>query len=330
MNRSRRNFITVSGAGALGVLLSQCRRASESTQFAPQRISKNVDGHWSGIGFGIEMSAEWYGVSEQLIPQLNAMIERTISALESAFSLYSDSSELSRLNRERELLEPSALFIELLTIGGDLSKRTFGLYQPAIHGAWNSLSGDGFPADWKQRIEASSLEFVKQEVVRVSIEGHLTELSYNALVQGFLADKVANSARALGVKNALLHLGETYGIGGHPEGRDWSLAVMGTPVDGEIDLVGAVDFSDAGLAVSAHDLTRKLVNPNTGGILHHDRVVAVTSSEGATTADAFATAFAVAEPNDRGELFKSLSTKRHAAVKIWEQNKQVFESNSAP
>ena len=127
-----------------------------------------------------------------------------------------------------------------------------------------------------------------------------------------------------------MHLGETYGIGGHPEGRDWSLAVMGTPVDGEIDLVGAVDFSDAGLAVSAHDLTRKLVNPNTGGILHHDRVVAVTSSEGATTADAFATAFAVAEPNDRGELFKSLSTKRHAAVKIWEQNKQVFESNSAP
>ena len=58
--------------------------------------------------------------------------------------------------------------------------------------------------------------------------------------------------------------------------RDWSLAVMGTPEGGRNRSRGhRIEFADAGLAVSAHDATRKLVNPATGEVMQYDRVVAV-------------------------------------------------------
>ncbi len=322
METTRRSFLKSAGTVSLALLFSQCRESDEFQSFTE---SETIDSHWSGIGFGIGMSAEWYGVSEELVPQLNAMVEQTIQELEAAFSLYSASSELSRLNSERKLHGSSKTFTELLEFSKVLVDRTLGLCQPAIHGAWSVIDGASLPSDWKQRIQASSLEYIQVDGEILKLTNPLTELSFNALVQGFLTDKVAQAARKLGVTHALLHLGESYAIGQHPEGRDWSLAVMGTPEDGEIDLVGTVNFADAGLAVSAHDASRKLINPLTGEILQHARVVAVMSKEGATLADAFATAFAVADKLQWNQLYDSLKIKEAGSVKIWQKNQLVFE-----
>lgn len=318
METSRRSFLKSASALSLSLLLGQCRKPDEL-----EALTEKIDGYWSGIGFGIEMSAEWFGVSENLVPKLNAMVEQTIRQLESAFSLYSASSELSRLNSERELYKSSQTFLDLVKLSIDLSERTMGLCQPAIHGAWNIIGAD--PSDWNQQIQAASLDYLQVDERHLKLTNPLTELSFNALVQGFLADTVAQSARELGVTHGLLHLGESYAIGQHPDGRDWSLAVMGTPEDGEIDLVGTVDFADAGLAVSAHDVTRKLVNPITGAVLQHDRVVAVMSKEGASVADAFATAFAVADKSQWDSLYQSLIISEPGSVKIWQENRLVFE-----
>lgn len=322
MEKTRRSFLIKASTASLALLLGQCRRSGELQSFTD---SETIDSHWSGIGFGIEMSAEWFGVSERLVLQLNAMVEQTIQQLEAAFSLYSGSSELSRFNSERELHRPSKMFLELLEISKTLVDRTSGLFQPAIHGAWSVVDGASLASDWKQRIRASSLDYLQVDGELLKLTNPLTELSFNALVQGFLTDKVAQSARDLGVEIALVHLGESYAIGQHPDGRDWSLAVMGTPEGGEIDLVGTVEFADAGLAVSAHDATRKLVNPTTGKILQNDRVVAVISKEGATVADAFATAFAVADKTQWADLYDSLKIEQAGAVKIWQKNQLVFE-----
>jgi len=324
METTRRNFLRFASAAGAGVILTQCRK-STNPQLVVSEQSQLIDGYWSGIGFGIEMSAEWYGVRQDLVLQLNLMIEQTIQQLESAFSLYSASSELSRLNSERTLENPSAVFTELLRLSGTLVDRTLGLYQPAIHAAWNSLDGTTLPDDWAQRIQASSLDFVQINEGEIRLKNPLTQLSFNAIVQGHLADQVAQKARDLGVTSALLHLGESYAIGQHSERRDWSLAVMGTPVNGEIDLVGTIEFADAGLAVSAHDATRILVNPLTGEVRQHDGVVAVTSKEGAAVADAFATAFAVADPLQWEQLYQSLTTTEGGSVKLWQKNQLVFE-----
>ena len=322
MITTRRIFLKSASTAGLALFLSQCGEPDEVISITD---SQEIDSYWSGIGFGIEMSAEWYGVDKNILPQLNAMLEQTIQQLEAAFSLYSDSSELSRLNTERELHNPSEAFTELYKVSKALTDRTFGLCQPAVHGAWSVIDTERETIDWSNRINAASLDFVQLDKQLLRLTNPLTRLSFNALVQGFLTDKVAQAARELGVKRALLHMGETYAIGKHPEGRDWSLAVMGTPEGDEIDLVGTVEFADAGLAVSTHDTSRKLVNPLTGEILQHDRVVAVMSKEGATVADAFATAFAVAHNSQWEKLYDSLNSKKAGAVKIWQKNQLVFE-----
>jgi thiamine biosynthesis lipoprotein len=285
-----------------------------------RNVFERIDHFWSGIGFGIPMSAELYQIDEALIQELD--FESLIQEFESAFSLYSDSSELSILNRERELVQPSPLFRELLRNSVKLSKRTYGYYQPAIHAAWTAMEEGELT---QELLDAVSLQNLRIDSDRVTLTHPLTELSFNAVVQGFLTDRVSEYLRQRGVSSALLHFGETYGIGEHPDDRPWSLAVMGTPTGEEVDLVGTMEFADAGLAVSTHDRTRKLLNPISGDTSLENRVVAVVSKEGATAADAFATAFTVAPENMWQKLYAELTREQRGAVKIWVENELAFE-----
>lgn len=288
---------------------------------------------WSGIGFGIGMSMELFGVDRVLGESLGQRCQQEIAALENAFSLYLENSELSRLNRERVLRQPSPLFRDLLTRAIDLESRTLGFYQPAIHGAWQWLAAHQYridardQAEWQRHGAAADGRYIEQAADgSIRLTHPLTQLSMNAIGQGYLADRVAQLLEGAGVKHALLHLGETYAIGHHPDGRMWKLAVMGTAVDGETDLVGEMEFADAGLAVSANEATRVLIDPVGACLQQRDRVAAVVSGEGAAIADAFATAFAVA-PRERWEaLAVELKRLGQSQVKVWESNQLAFSA----
>ncbi|MFC5051944.1 FAD:protein FMN transferase [Rubritalea spongiae] len=280
-----------------------------------------IDHHWSGIGFGIPMSAELYQFDPASMKSLR--FEELIQQLELAFSLYNDASEVSVLNRERVLRDPSAVFLKVLELARELSVRTEGYYQPAIHKAWMAME-EGELSD--AMLAAATMDNVAVSEAAVRLRDPLIEVSFNALIQGYLTDHVAQHLRTLGVKSALLHFGESYGVGQHPEQRPWELAVMGTPVGEQVDLVGTMRFEDAGLAVSTHDSTRKLLNPKRGEAQIENRVVAVVSEEGAAVADAFATAFTVAPSQYWPKLYQNLIVRRSGAVKIWEENTLVFEA----
>ena len=289
------------------------------------------DYFWSGIGFGIDMSMEVFGVTAAAGEQLGAGCEQEIRSLEQAFSLYQENSELSILNRERILPRPSPVFRKLLDLATTLQARTLGFYQPAVHGAWlwlqqrGSTTGlDQDPA-WREQCAACDLKFVEiQPEGSIRLTHPLTCLSMNAIAQGFLADQVATRLRSAGVISALLQLGETYAIGRHPNGRLWNLAVSGTPADGETGIVGEIQFSDAGLAVSAQDTTRLLIDPVAGTAGRAASVAAVVSTEGAAVADAFATAFAVAPENRWIDLAHALGEAGGSQVHVWIGNQLRF------
>jgi thiamine biosynthesis lipoprotein len=285
---------------------------------------------WEGIGFGIDMSMEIHGVDEAEGEALGRECSEEIAALEQAFSLYLADSELSRFNRERVLKSPSPVFRDLFERAISLQARTLGFYQPAIHGAWQWLERHGFRTDadeagWKEVMAAASLDPVgRMRDGGIRITHPLTAVSMNAVGQGYLADRVATRLRKAGVKRALLHLGETVAIGRHPSGRNWRLAVMGTAVDGQADTVGDVELADAGLAVSANEPSRVLIDPVHACLQRRHRVAAVVSAEGATVADAFATAFAVAPQEYWKPLARSLAKGGEAQVKIWEDNRRAY------
>ncbi len=311
---TRRRFLS----GVAAASLTACGKRATA-------VDPPGDYTWTGIGFGIGMSMEIHGVTAALGDSLGTCCEQTIQAFERAFSLYQEDSELSLLNRERILPAPTPLFRQLLALSTDLQHRTLGYYQPAIHGAWLWLEQHDFQPDgpeWKRHAAACDLSFLHSTPSGpIRLTHPLTRLSMNAIAQGFLADTVAAILRAAGVTSAILHLGESYAIGRHPEGRPWNLAIMGTPVKGNVDLLGEIEFSDAGLAVSSQDATRFLIDPVARTVHRHSRVAAVVSSEGAAVADAFATAFAVAPPAAWPRLAGSLV---HPTIRIWQDNRPVF------
>jgi len=321
----RRGFLK--GLACSVLPLAACRRQAADV--------KPLSGfyEWSGIGFGIGMSMELHGVDSALGELLGQRCQQEIASLENAFSLYLENSELRRLNRDRVLGKPSPVFKDLLTRAIAVESRTLGFYQPAIHGAWQWLAAHQYrievqdKAEWQRYCAASDCRYIEQAADgSIRLTHPLIQLSMNAIGQGYLADRVAQVLVESGVKHALLHLGETYAIGRHPDGRVWNLAVMGTAVDGETDLVGEMEFADAGLAVSANEATRVLIDPVGGCLQQRDRVAAVVSGEGATIADAFATAFAVAPRESWEALGVQLKHLGQSQVKVWEANRLAFSA----
>ena len=326
---SRRLFLRNMAGAAATLPLATCR--SRKATIAGDETPG--DYFWSGIGFGIEMSMELHGTTATDGARLGADCENIIRELEQAFSLYQEDSELSRLNRERALADPSPRFRELLKIGVDLHARTLGYCQPAIHGAWTWLENHGTTNDlkenpeWNEQCDASDLTHLEIDAAGpIRLLHPLTQISMNAIGQGYLADVVASHLRSAGVVSALLHLGESYAIGRHPAGRSWKLAVSGTAADGENEIVGYLEFSDAGLAVSARDSGRLLIDPVSRSVHRQARVAAVVSSEGACVADAFATAFAVAPEEAWPRLAGNLKQKPGSQVRIWEEGGLRFSS----
>lgn len=316
------------GVGCVLAPLAGCRRGLDQAEVEAAPVVEG-DGvyQWSGVGFGIDMSMEIHGVSEAMGGEFGGRCERTIAMLEQAFSLYLEDSELSRLNRERELVTPSPLFTDLLGRAHELEVRTLGYYQPAIHGAWQWLQDRDFKITdreaWLKQCEAAKVAFIERgDNGSIRLSHPLTQVSMNAIAQGYLADLVARLLGDAGIEHALLHLGETAAIGGHPAGRRWKLAVMGTGPNA--DLVGEMELADAGLAVSANEPGRWLIDPVAGGVSAAERVVAVVSKEGATVADAFATAFAVAPQDLWPALMQSLRRGGACQAKVWEENQLAF------
>jgi len=267
-------------------------------------------------------------VSGEQGARLGTKCEASIQEMENAFSLYQENSELQRLNRERSLQAPSSLFRDLLALSIDLSSRTLGYFQPAVHGAWQwiheaeSVEDLTQHADWKLYCEACDLRYVEiSKSGSIRLTHPLTQLTMNAIGQGYLADIVASQLREAGVTSAMLHLGESRAIGQHPEGRPWSLAVAGN----DATVIGTMSLTDAALAVSANSPDRLLIDPVAREIRRHDRVAAIVSAEGAAVADAFATAFAACPASEWQTLALALTRVTEAQIRVWERQQLAYQ-----
>lgn len=322
-NLDRRHWLK--GLGASLLLTACSKRSGKLEKATVQAPEPDLSQHyvWSGIGFGIEMSVELYGVDEQAGARYGTLLEKVISEYEAAFSFYSDYSEVSKLNRERKLERASELFRAVVKKARSLHVRTLDYFHPGIN-LWLEYAADGgkvTDGEWLEYHAGSQMEnLAVVDVTGFEILNEHFALNLNAVMQGCLADSMADILRKDKVKSAILHLGETYAIGTHPEGRPWKLGVMGHD-----DLVGYVQLQDAGLAVSRSGKDRDLLDPVYARFVRNDRVVAVTSTEGAATADAFATAYAVADKEDWEQLFTNLTKSQPGSVKLWEDGKLAFE-----
>ncbi len=304
MTTRRRALTILAGLAVLPMIGGQAGRAAQT----------GLDTRsWRGVALGAKARIILdHPDAETLLARALEEIRR----LENIFSLYKRNSELSRLNREGFLLQPSLEMVELLSGCAALNLRTAGVFDPSVQALWSLYArawSKGRPPDAgqiKAALAVTGWKYVKFSAGAVSFERKGVQLTLNGIAQGFIADKIAGFFRRNGVGDVLVNTGEIAALGLAPDGRAWRV---------NFDDNGAgVDLTNAAIATSAplgtvfdeEGTIGHILDPRTGySGGNWSKVTVICGS--AAKADGLSTAFSLMSADDiefaRGDVRVLLS-----------------------
>ncbi|VAW24685.1 Nitrous oxide reductase maturation periplasmic protein NosX, partial [hydrothermal vent metagenome] len=171
--KRRRVLYMLGGVAALPVIGAQA--------------SSNVRS-WRGIVLG----ANGHIVLDH--PEAEKLIEGALSEitrLENIFSLYRPKSELSRLNSEGFLSNPSLEMVELLSICASINLSTAGAFDPSIQALWSiyakNYAFERAPdiAEIERGRELTGFKYVNFSPQRIGFEKAGIKLTLNGIAQGY-------------------------------------------------------------------------------------------------------------------------------------------------
>ncbi|AZO23602.1 FAD:protein FMN transferase [Mesorhizobium sp. M1E.F.Ca.ET.045.02.1.1] len=304
---TRRRFIRISGTVA-GVSLAALGAGSAW----PGRASPLFH-EWHGVALGADASLRIYhpdaAGAERLIADALAEVRR----LERVFSLYDDSSALSRLNRDGELTDPPQELVELLAMSARYARATSGAFDPTVQPLWTlyakhfSTAGADpsgpSAADIGGAVAKCGYQRILVDTGKVAFAQSGMALTLNGIAQGYITDCVAELLRARGVTHTLVDMGETRALDAHPAGRPWSVGIKDPRDDDRLLATLALDnqavSTSGGYGTELDPAGRfnHIFDPTTGLCAGRYLSVSVVAPT-ATCADALSTAFSVM-PMDR-------------------------------
>ena len=223
---TRRRFIGISAAAAGLAVMPLVARGSSRP--AGELVT------WHGQALGAVCSMQIHhtdrGEAERLIRQVVQEVRR----LERMFSLYDETSDLSRLNRTGFAAAPPPEFVELLTRAQEFSRLTAGAFDVTVQPLWalylNHFAREGAdPTGPSPERVRAAVDLVGHDKLlvgpdRISLSRG-SAVTLNGIAQGYVTDKVVDLLRAEGVDHSLVDMGETRALGAHLEGRPWEAAV---------------------------------------------------------------------------------------------------------
>lgn len=294
----RRRFITIAAAAAGLPLLYPGSRPAAAT---PLQI-------WTGAALGADAMLQIQHPDPHQADRLIADSLREVARLERVFSLYQPDSALVRLNRAGRLDDPPADLLRLLAQSARFSQLTSGAFDPTVQPLWDVYAEhfsrpDADPTGPPHAAIAAALQRVGYRYIELSAR-HIRfglpgmALTLNGIAQGYITDRVVELLRNAGMQHALVDMGETRAIGGHPSGGAWR---VGLQQPGERRKIGQrIALQDQAVATSGGYGTlldpagrfNHIFDPHTGGSSWRYRSVSVVAPD-ATTADALSTAFSL-------------------------------------
>jgi thiamine biosynthesis lipoprotein len=214
---TRRRFITISVAAAGLTLLSPRARQAETPLLHV----------WRGTALGADAMLLLHHpdpvAAEALIQDSLAEVAR----LERQLSLYDPHSALVRLNREGALDDPPLDLLRVMNKSARYHALTCGAFDVTVQPLWDLYAAhferrDADPAGPPAPAVTATLTRVGQHRVSLAAEriGFVpdTAVTLNGIGQGYITDRVVALLRARGIVHALVDMGETRAIGGHPHG----------------------------------------------------------------------------------------------------------------
>ena len=297
---SRRGFLKITAAAAVVPALAASVRA-----LAPQ--GKLYEWKLNVMGAQSEL-ALWHqdpAVAARAIDQVRTEVAR----LDGIFSLYRADSEISRLNRDGVLDNPSWELRELLGEGRRFSELSGGAFDITVQPLWQLFAAHFWTGTDKSADIDAAARRVAERLVdyrridigprRIAFGRAGMGVTLNSIGQGFVADRIAGMLGEEGFTHVYADLGETRLIGGHPDGRPWRIGLR-DPTD-QSQFGRMLDLQDTGLAVSGGYGTQfddtgryhHIFDPRTGLSANRMSAIAVTAPR-AMIANGLATSIYVA------------------------------------
>ena len=252
-----------------------------------------------------------YHFTYQSDENLKEEIEAELKKFDDSLSPFNDSSVISRVNRNEELVTDS-FFQACFKRSMEISKETDGAFDITIAPIANAW-GFGFKKGaFPDSLMIDSLrQFTGYEKVSV-VDGKVVKqdprimLSCSAVAKGYSVDVVAHLLDKKGIKNYMVDIGgEVVVKGENPKQAEWRIGIN-KPVDDSLsvnqELQTVLKVTDLGMATSGNYRNfyykdgkkyAHTIDPRTGYPIQHSVLSTTVIAKDCMSADAYATAFMV-------------------------------------
>ncbi len=297
---NRRTGLKITGAA----LLSGAVFGFEGCATPPRKPILHV---WEANALGAPGSIKIAGGSAQHAQRTFELAQKEIKRLEHIFSLYQPSSEISRLNKNGVLNNPSVEMFDILNTAQHISKLTQGAFDISVQPLWvlseklkyMRVTQDGLATLWKQARARVNYKNITIEKQKISFAKPNMSITLNALAQGYITDKISELIIAEGHKNALVNIGEHRAFGRNGN-QEWRVGIQDPR--NVMDTLEIIPLRNAALATSSAlgGQIRKhiyhIFNPKNTGTTPSFISASVVHAR-ADIADALATAFTLMDIN---------------------------------
>ena len=244
--------------------------------------------HHQGFIFGTG-----YNVSYQADENLQPAIEAELAKVDGEFSMFNDSSTVSRMNRG-EHPQPSPMFTEVYELAQTVSKETDGAFDITVAPLVNAW-GFGFKNEQlPTRKQVDSLLLIRNQ------------FDFAAIAKGYGCDVIARLMQQRGIQNYMIEIGgEVITKGISPSRVPWRIGVV-KPTEDTLgtggELLATLNLSDCSMATSGNYRNfyykdgkkyAHTIDPHTGYPVQHSLLSATVLAPTCATADAYATSFMV-------------------------------------
>lgn len=260
----------------------------------------------SGLVFGTV-----YKVTYQYDTDLKAEIEAELKRFDLSLSPFNDSSVISRVNRNEELVTDT-FFQTCFNRSMKISRETKGAFDITIAplaNAWGfGFKKGAFPDSLMidSLLQITGYEKVKLENGKVIKQDPRIMLSCSAVAKGYSVDVIAHLLDRKGIKNYMVDIGgEVVVKGKNPQNVLWRIGIN-KPIDDSLavkqDIQVVLEVSDLGMATSGNYRNyyykdgkkyAHTIDPRTGYPVQHSILSSTVIAEDCMTADALATSFMV-------------------------------------
>jgi FAD:protein FMN transferase len=307
---SRRHFLGITAAAA-GLPLLPITPGLAAPQL---RI-------WKGTALGCDAVLQIHHPDAATADRLIAASLAEVRRLERIMSIYQPESALSSLNRAGSLDDPPFDLVRVLSESRRLSLMSDGAFDVTVQPLWDVYAGhfsqpnaspDGPPSDVLAAAVAKvGFDSLDISPTRLRFAKPGMGVTLNGVGQSYITDRVVELPRREGVSHALVNMGKTRAIGGHPEGGPWSIGLEDPRAPGSIaENIPLADRSVAtaggyGTLFDAAGRFNHIFEPWSGRTSWRWLSVSV-ESEAATEGNALSNAFALMPADKTEPIVRSL------------------------